>query len=260
MTRLFLITLLLLSTSLYAHQRDSFEVYFPLNGNQITRAEQQKIDSLIYRELLYPSATIAIIGYADYLASDDYDLKLSQQRAENVRAYLINAGFKAENIVVCTGKGKIAGTPNNGNLGSSADRKVVIAFAKKEKKATLSKEIKDLKVNETLALKNINFWAGSAMILDNSKPELEKLYNILKVNPKIKIRIEGHICCDPFNTNFYLSVDRAKVVYMYLINKGIDSSRLDYKGMGIADPISKTENTEAERTLNRRVEIRILQK
>ncbi|CAN5835720.1 hypothetical protein BH11PSE12_BH11PSE12_00690 [soil metagenome] len=48
---------------------------------------------------------VVVTGYTDRLGSDKYNLKLSQQRAETVKAYLINKGVAA-NRLVAQGKGE----------------------------------------------------------------------------------------------------------------------------------------------------------
>ena len=57
-----------------------------------------------------------------------------------------------------------------------------------------------------------------------------------------------------------LSSRRAKAIYDYLVSKGINRDRLKYIGLGNANPVVKEENTEADKELNRRVEVRILSK
>jgi len=79
----------------------------------------------------------------------------------------------------------------------------------------------------------------------------------LENNPEIKIGIEGHT--DDIGTEEYndeLSVNRAKAVYTWLINKGIDANRLSFTGFGKSRPIFNKKDEE-HRALNRRVEVRI---
>nr|MBC7611667.1 OmpA family protein [Pseudopedobacter sp.] len=55
--------------------------------------------------------------------------------------------------------------------------------------------------------------------------------------------------------NMMLSVDRANSVKAYLVNNGIDGSRLKTMGLGESNPIADN-TTEVGRTKNRRVEIK----
>jgi outer membrane protein OmpA-like peptidoglycan-associated protein len=96
-------------------------------------------------------------------------------------------------------------------------------------------------------------------LTSGSYTELDRLYNILQENPLMKIEISGHT--DKTGTdqiNIKLSENRAKVVVDYLVQKGIDRSRLEYKGFGSLQPISDNA-TSAGRAKNRRVEFKILE-
>ena len=92
-------------------------------------------------------------------------------------------------------------------------------------------------------------------------PLLDELYRILKVNPKLKIEIQGHICCNTNVNDTKLSYRRALYIFSYLLEKEILINRLSYKGFGSARPVYKIpEKNEEERLANRRVEILIVEK
>ncbi|MCG2615823.1 OmpA family protein [Terrimonas sp. NA20] len=126
----------------------------------------------------------------------------------------------------------------------------------------------NIKVGDQLILNNINFQPGRHVLLSWSMPNLEELLKVMKDHPTLKIEIQGHICCintgadgpDADLGTYNLSEERAKTVYRYLIDKGIRKSRLSYKGFGSRQKLYPYERTEKERTLNRRVEIKILSK
>ncbi|MEO1629024.1 MAG: OmpA family protein, partial [Bacteroidota bacterium] len=58
--------------------------------------------------------------------------------------------------------------------------------------------------------------------------------------------------------NDRLSMDRAKAVVDFLVEKGVPSDRLEFQGYGESQPIDDNE-TEEGRAINRRVEFKILQ-
>jgi outer membrane protein OmpA-like peptidoglycan-associated protein len=98
---------------------------------------------------------------------------------------------------------------------------------------------------------------------------LEELLAVMKKNKTLKIQVQGHICCLPGNVDGLdeetgtnnLSELRAKAVWEYLIKNGIEETRVSYIGFGHNQPIYPyPEKTELEKTLNRRVEIKILSK
>jgi outer membrane protein OmpA-like peptidoglycan-associated protein len=124
---------------------------------------------------------------------------------------------------------------------------------------TLDVSLIKVKVGKKVVLNNILFQLGKAILTTGSYAELDKLYGILTDNPQMKIEISGHTDktgSEPLN--FKLSEDRAKSVVEYLVRKGIDRSRLDYRGYGSLQPIADN-GTEAGRAKNRRVEFKILE-
>lgn len=115
-------------------------------------------------------------------------------------------------------------------------------------------------VGRKVILQNIYFEFDKSDFLESSFTELDKLYNYLLENKRIKIQIDGHtdnVGTDEYNVK--LSFQRAKAVSDYLIWKGINEFRVEYKGYGSRRPIVGNETDEA-RAMNRRVEFTILSK
>ena len=113
-------------------------------------------------------------------------------------------------------------------------------------------------VGESFVLRNVFFDFDKSTLKKESEVELNKLVNYLTSNKGIKIEIGGHT--DNQGSESYnerLSNDRAKAVYDYLVNKGIDSKRMSYKGYGMSKPVA-TNDTEEGRALNRRTEFTII--
>ncbi|MES2284205.1 MAG: OmpA family protein [Bacteroidota bacterium] len=104
-------------------------------------------------------------------------------------------------------------------------------------------------------MSSINFYAGLAILLPSSFPSLLSLYKLLKKNKKMIIRIEGHI-------NGYgdhpLSVSRAKTVYDYLLEQGIEKERMSFIGFGGEKQLYPNTRDETEASANRRVEINVI--
>ncbi len=112
-----------------------------------------------------------------------------------------------------------------------------------------------MKKGQSVVLNNLFFKANSAEIHSDSYPELDKLYEIMKLNPKIKITINGHTSKNYSNAewNMNLSTNRALAVKNYLVEKGINEKRITHKGYGFSKPIF-TQMDEAHLAKNRRVE------
>jgi len=101
----------------------------------------------------------------------------------------------------------------------------------------------------------INFDLDSDVLRDESKPTLDKIVAVLKAKPEWKLKVEGHTDSTGGEAhNQQLSQKRADAVKSYLVNAGIDGSRLTTAGLGATKPVSGNE-TESGRAQNRRVEL-----
>ena len=104
-------------------------------------------------------------------------------------------------------------------------------------------------------------------MMPESIPVLKELLQTMQQNPTLVIEIQGHICCeigpqeglDNETGTRNLSVNRARVVYEYLIRNGISPQRLSYRGLGHRFPLFP-DDTDEHKLLNRRVEIKIIKK
>ena len=107
-------------------------------------------------------------------------------------------------------------------------------------------------------LENIFFDVNKSNLKEKSKIELDKLVEFMENNKSIKIELGGHTDSDgEANKNQILSENRAKSAADYLVSKGINNSRVTYKGYGETKP--KVENNSAEnKAINRRTEVKII--
>ncbi|RRO14363.1 OmpA family protein [Flavobacteriaceae bacterium 14752] len=98
------------------------------------------------------------------------------------------------------------------------------------------------------------FNTGKTNLNSNSKQSLDIIISVLKQYPKINLIIETHTdASGDEDINMKLSQDRVESIKTYLVEKGIDTSRINTKAFGENQP--KVDNDTAEnRQLNRRVE------
>ena len=116
------------------------------------------------------------------------------------------------------------------------------------------------KVGDKLIMKNLYFYDRSGIFVPESLPVMEELLAFMVGNPKAKIEIQGHICCQLGEDPEDIALIRAIAVHNYLVANDIDDSRLLYKSFGSTQPIHKIpEKNEKERNENRRVVILILE-
>lgn len=269
---------------------DTTRVYFRLDNPRPEPEALRRIDSLLYTDVINSSQELLIIGYADHLGTNAYNEALSEERADHVRDYLQSMGIPEKNITLVTGKGEV---PRDVELpdGYAADRRVDIVIltgktkppvvVHKQKvihpKKTESRDAVRLNImtdfdsiqfapGQLFVLDKIFFHTGRHVVVDESLPEMQRLYEVLDENPTLVINIEGHVCCvhpsvdalDLDTGELKLSVNRAKFIYEYLVKRGIESRRLSYEGFGKKRPLKPLEFTQEDQDMNKRVEIRVL--
>lgn len=114
--------------------------------------------------------------------------------------------------------------------------------------------LEKIKIGSNVILENIFFDTNKYQLLPSSQAELNVLIALLNSNQYVAIEIQGHTDnIGEAKLNEKLSENRAKAVYDFLINNGIDKKRLTFKGFGETKP--QYENTTEEgRKLNRRTQ------
>jgi outer membrane protein OmpA-like peptidoglycan-associated protein len=118
--------------------------------------------------------------------------------------------------------------------------------------------LKPIKSGTAATLNNIFFDVDKYDLKEKSRTELNKTILLLESNPKLRIEISGHTDNSGSDAhNKQLSLNRARAVYQYLIDQGIDPKRLKYAGYGSSVPIAPNDSEE-NRQLNRRIEFRVL--
>jgi outer membrane protein OmpA-like peptidoglycan-associated protein/Tol biopolymer transport system component len=122
--------------------------------------------------------------------------------------------------------------------------------------------------NHAVVLANVFFDLNKATLRKESFVELDKLVSFLQTNATLRIELGGHTDSRG-NNNDELSLNRAKAVYDYVVSKGIEAKRLEYKGYGSRQPVytdeqinamSSEKEKEAAHQANRRTEYKILAK
>lgn len=129
-----------------------------------------------------------------------------------------------------------------------------------DSKITSNFQMDRIDVGAKMVLNNIFFETNKATIKEESAAELERVAKLLKENPTIRLEISGHTDnVGSYRANQRLSEARAKSVVDYLVEQGVASGRLEYKGYSFNQPIADN-NTAEGRAKNRRVEFKVLSK
>ena len=121
-------------------------------------------------------------------------------------------------------------------------------------------ELRPIRVGEKMLLANVFYEIDSWELKKESMSELNTLVTMLSENKVLLIEIGGYTdSTGSGEYNLTLSEKRAMSVVSYLVNKGISSERLKYKGYGNNSPIGDNVTTEGRR-LNRRTEAKIIER
>jgi outer membrane protein OmpA-like peptidoglycan-associated protein len=108
-------------------------------------------------------------------------------------------------------------------------------------------------------IETVYFDFDHAEIRSGETVKLDKVAQLMKDNPQIKIEIAGHACSvGKADYNLVLSKNRAESARRYLISKGISADRIIMNYYGEARPAEPNDPSKGN-ALNRRVEISIVQ-
>jgi OOP family OmpA-OmpF porin len=206
-----------------------------------------------YRKQLRPELSEAyegiIIGHTDSVGDADYNIGLSKRRAEAVAAYLASTGVDSAKLRVL-GRGETDPIASNDTKeGQAENRRVEIVV-----------------IGEPRALDNIRFPSvalfprRSAELTETGRAVLDRNISDARVmlDRSVFIEVVGHtddVGDDAYNMD--LSEQRAAAVSQYLIEAGVDASKIVAVGAGESLPIA-TNTTEQGRVENRRVEVLVL--
>jgi OOP family OmpA-OmpF porin len=198
----------------------------------------------------YPTTTAVIEGYTDEVGSDEYNMQLSQQRAESVVKTLVEKFGIEPSRLSAKGYGKTRPvTDNSSDAGRQKNRRIdaVIDCALDVKELTSPPE------RLCMTLK-VEFATDSAEIQSRYYDEVNKVGEYMKKYPTTTAVFEGHTDnIGGSELNMKLSQKRAESVVNYLVkNFGIERSRLSAKGYGDTRRIAYN-NTPEGRQQNRRI-------
>lgn len=258
-------------------------VYFPFNSSELPLTEQSKLDSALHK-ISGTISRVEVIAHCDQVGSFSYNDSLSMARANTVKTFLVNRNIPDSVQTTLAGKGeRVLVTENWDEESRQLNRRAEVSITysiptvvAKQVPNKLVETITDtsFKTGQTIVLRNINFYGGRHVILPSSKSALLELLDAMQRLPDLQIEIQGHICCateaaehfDGFDgwdidtRQYRLSNNRARSIYNFLRDNGIPQQRMSWKGFGYKHPLITPEISEADRTTNRRVEIKILAK
>ncbi|MDX1628436.1 MAG: OmpA family protein, partial [Fulvivirga sp.] len=142
--------------------------------------------------------------------------------------------------------------------GYVAQQEIIQLQSGQAKKLKRDFTLQPIAVGTRVNLKNVLFEQSKPEILESSYHALDLVVKMMKDNPEMKIKLEGHTDNrgNPKH-NLRLSKQRVEAVEDYLVAHGISRRRIKGKGYGGSRPIADNDNP-VTRKLNRRVEFIII--
>lgn len=115
------------------------DALFDLDKDQIKPEGQAKLDELVSRLAGVDLEVINTVGHTDRLGKAAYNQKLSERRAEAVKAYLVKKGVSAD-VIKTAGKGEtepVVNCPNPSKKGEIKNMKQLVACLQPNRRAVI---------------------------------------------------------------------------------------------------------------------------
>lgn len=202
-----------------------------------------------------------------YVKGNVYDIDTKEKleaaiNLYNILDFEISRYFKSDNegefLITLPPKSKYAFNVSKTGYLFYSEHFDLTGFTDSLKPFYLDIPLQKIEVGNTTILKNVFFDVDSYELLDDSRFELKKLIELLHINSSLIIEIGGHTDnSGAHDYNMELSNNRAKSVYNFLVDNGIEVTRLSFKGYGESNPIDSND-TELGRSKNRRTEFKVM--
>jgi outer membrane protein OmpA-like peptidoglycan-associated protein len=254
---------------LHSQTSSTHVVYFETGKYNVPEIESNRLVLFVQSLKDIKIERISIYGFTDDRGTDNYNLNLSQNRAEAIKQIFSRFGVDDNLISNVDGKGEVLlriVSSENLNIIRGLNRKVEINIEYPKNEEIKEEENKstnflsgDLSVGDKITLDNILFKTGYSSLENESIEVLEGVASDLLKRKDIYFTIQGHVCCtknsrdaiDKRTGKRNLSMARAKYIYNYLIKKGVKRNRMRYVGLRNKYPLGGATKYD------RRVEIKI---
>lgn len=247
-----------LGAPINSHKDDFAFSYF----NQIergyvssNRGENPLDDNIYQAELLKPldetNIIVTVVNFDTDAPLADSEVLIYDDEDNQIASLKTDMSGKTQEIVISNIEYDV-----QGNLKDfESDGKTVMAEGDAMMVKLRLKPIEEIIEDREVTLTNILFDFDKASIKPEAAFELDKIVATLKKYPDLEIKIESYTDRrGPESYNKLLSEARAENTKKYLVEKGIDESRLTTEGMGESNPVNDCSGgcTEAQHEENRR--------
>lgn len=214
---------------------DSISVSFD-SGSSLIRNPSRLINRLNQTNI--SQGKIELISYTDTVGSNLYNKNLASKRLLSVSKLIKSTSVKD---LMLDSVNQNEQRKNGVQVNDNSFRRVDILIYSIVPKIEL-----DVPINL-----RINFHSGTDNIIMSSAGYLRELEMLMKMDMSLKIKLNGHVCCQP---DMELSKSRAERVKTYLVSHGIDSRRITCKGYSNTVKLVP-ENNEENKRKNMRVDV-----
>lgn len=246
---------------------DAFGVHFSSNAIQFKNLEEENIQphlSLDKEFLTYKSRWMILQCIYTANGTENWMTLGSFKSVDSIRLYQIPGGadsyyyiddvslvpIDSEEECPCNIDGNSTGavlSPKNPELSTAISQNLELEFGQ-------------LQIGENFILQDVFFDVDKYEILSRSETILTNLANILVKYPKMEIELSGHTSnTGDYKHNIELAKNRADAVKKFLVKEGVSGDRLTTDGFGPDRPIAPND-TEPNRQMNRRVEVKLLKR
>lgn len=258
MTKPFFLFLFLFPFVCFSQFNVEHSIYFDTDEYFMGQTEKARLYSFVESLSKEGLLKIEISGFCDDVGAEKYNLVLSQNRADAIKKVFSLLSFFPDKIVSVDGKGEVLLSfypSENPEIVRSLNRRVDVVVSYLDP-AAVSKARASLP--GLIVLENVHFITGYSYLTRGSKETLNRLVEDLK-KESFSFIIQGHVCCTDGNIDAIdkrtrernLSVARAKFVYDYFLDRGIEKNRMSYEGLAHRFPLGGSVDKD------RRVEISV---
>lgn len=237
------------------------DIAFEIKQDDVQREDKEKLAVLGTYMNKYPDTTAVVEGHTDNVGKSDYNLKLSQQRADSVVDYMVKEHHIDASRLTAVGYGETRPVADNDTReGKQANRRIDLVMA-------CVTDVAGLKVaaaRATMAME-MEFDPYKSEVDPKYREGLRAVANFMSSNPSLTATVEGHAGkyvgedADKVKVNpeiaMKISQKRAQNVVNYLVdNFGVSRSRLSTAAYGQTGRVAYGTTLEGQQE-NRRVNI-----
>lgn len=234
-----------------------------VSSNRVNKKEAKPIDNIYKAKLVHPLQQTSILAEVVDLNSEEsiqnahvifYDEEENEYSRSSTKPNGLSKTF------LPTGQTYVLQVNREGYKSQSMP--LEIPETQMLVKLALEPEMTAAEAEMLILQERIFFDYDKADIKPESALELDKLIAILNENPDIKVKVVSHT--DERGSKAYnlkLSQKRADNTVNYLVENGIEASRLTSEGKGKTEPVNDCESgcTDEEHEENRRSEFKVVE-